>query len=336
MKLFKYLILPISIICCYNNVGNTMNNKIPCNHFYGDVVSLFHHDSPLNNKQKEFIKHFINDINNSFTPNYDSIYVMIANEESALPPGTKLLFYNAFEEPFNSIVLNFLKRLKQCYKENIINKNGYILLLKCLLYCNTDSIYLKLADNISEIKDKNFNKDKPLCSLFTNVFNPSLKDIEDDEYCYKHGWLLNKNKLQNFYEFYKSVMKQIINDLLTVIVLDNNQPCTKELLEETIFEPIILGMLRSYYKNGRDIKQSYLKIKENISIIDQEFRIRELYKRIKLNNVTQGLYRLLYKDEKTGKETARVKSKYITKQIDSYVPQDKLPYEVKCKNKENK
>lgn len=314
-----------------------MNEKISYNTFHGDIISLFNNNLPLNNEQKEFIKQFINDINNCCTLDYDSISAMIANEGSAIPIWAKALFYNAFQKPFNKIFCNFLKKLQQCYKEKIINENGYILILKRLLYCNTDSICLELANNIFEIKDKKLDKDKPLCSLFINIcklYPEKYYDTNDNH----DKWLFsNTNELQSRYELYKSIMNQIISDLLTILVFDNNQPCTKEVIEKTIFEPIILGMLKPGYNLGDNIKQLFLKFKDNISVIDQEFGIMKLYEiKNTKRRIKQDLFRFYIKDKKTGEEKSRISSKYITRQIDSYLPQEKLPYEVKYKDKKNK
>ena len=187
------------------------------------MVTLYHYLTIIH-QQKEFIKQFINNINNCCTLDYDSISAMIANEESAIPIWAKALFYNAFKKPFNKIFCNFLNRLRQCYEEKIITKDEYIGLLKYLLYSNTDSTFHRLAHNKSKIEYKDFNKDKPLCSLFINIcklYPEKYYDTNDNH----DKWLFsNTNELQSRYELYKSIMNQIISDLLTILVFDNNQP----------------------------------------------------------------------------------------------------------------
>ena len=237
---------------------------------------------------------------------------------------------------------------------NIINKWNHISLLKRLLYSNTNRIFYKLGRNTSKIKSKEFNKENNLYYLFIDIFDISEKmdffdnnDIDNNVNC------SSAIELQNSYKLYKSVMNQIIDNLLTILLLHNNETCTMQLLGITIFEPIILGILGAgwdnnysyyerdysscplkYYDNEMEIVTNmYSKITKNMKIINQEFEITE---RAKINKIKRNIKTLYFKDKDTGEETATTKSKYIAQQIESFLPPYKLPYEVKYKKYKNR
>lgn len=268
MKIFKYLILPINIICCCGNVGNTMEKQTQVSYYsmlgsFENILLSFKNDEILNDSQMEFIKKLCNDSiknfdsencsqivhNNSTTcsyykhnPNISECGTYCATIMFPTIGVIDTLLYNKIHEKIvtnqniTDMYHNLLNKIKQCYTENIIAKESYILLLQNLLYYNTNDIFCKLGSNTSKINAQDFND--YLYSLFIDTFETMEQEefennIDNKFYC---G---NISELQNSYKLYKLIMDKIIDDLIIVLVYDNYKV---KKLKEKIFEPIISGL----------------------------------------------------------------------------------------------
>ncbi len=148
-------------------------------------------------------------------------------------------------------------------------------------------------------------------------------------------------------------MNQIIDDLLTILLFDNNKTCTMQSVKETIFEPIILGILGAdwetnehYYKGGyssyppeyynnkmKILMKIYSKVKENMKIINQEFEVTE---RAKMKKIKGNIKTLYSKDTETKERTSQTECPFIAEYVDSFLQPDKLPYEVEYKQYKNR
>ena len=260
-------------------------------------------------------KHYYYDILNLIaTDSIDMVY-------------NKGLNINLTHQDIKNIYFNLLNKIKQYYEEKIITQDKYLYILGELLYVNTTRIFYKLGRNSVQIKNNHLNNinTTPLYTLFFD----SLKRRDENSFglkdkSFNYGSI---NELQNSYELYKSVMKQIINDILTVLALDSNKICKKSVLEKVIFEPIMLGLWNAdvnTHKFGEqfELTNNYSIIKNNIDKIDQEFEINKLYKIKEIKKHITGLSRV-----NKNSEEKSVPNAYIAQYIDSFLQPDEFPYD---------
>ena len=222
-------------------ISKYSGNSITINDFNQMILS-FQNNQILNNDQKAFIKQlyiwgeieyekvlggigdpcYITSIpleSNSKHYYYD-ILNLIATDSIDMVYN-KGLNINLTHQDIKKIYFNLLNKIKQCYEENIITKDKYLYILGELLYVNTARIFYKLGRNSVQIKNHHLNNITPLYTLFFD----SLKKMDKDLFALQDDKLFNYgsiNELKDSYELYKSVMKQIINDILTVLALDSN------------------------------------------------------------------------------------------------------------------
>ena len=342
-----------------------VDKKVSSNDFKQMFLS-FQSDKPLNSDQKKFIKQlcvfdfpgkwnkfYSNTIlPNSYVTTYNFVNSSKHNELSKLSyydvlhslstDNIDIMYTNEkiTHERIKNIYYNFLNKINMCYQKNIINKDEYILLLQNLLHINTSRIFYKLGLNSYKLNKQIFDINKsPLYSLFMYT----LERDNDYKFYDKEEKIIfdsDVNKLQNSYKLYKSVMNKIIDNLLDVLILKNQQSDNytpieqSKLLRDTIFKPIILGILEADYYSCNTVK----KYPDNTEVffsdnIEQEF---EIIKKIKIQTIKKHIKNLFSKDQDTGEKTGSTKSKYIAQLIDSLLLQYKLPYEVKYKDEKNK